>query len=68
MPTKEEKRTITKLHCFRCGHKWWSTKFQGIEKPRVCPTCHSPYWHSKIPPKVGRPVECAKKEREKLNA
>jgi predicted Zn-ribbon and HTH transcriptional regulator len=27
--------------CERCGHAWVPA---GVEKPRVCPKCKSPYW------------------------
>ena len=29
------------LSCQRCGHSWIPRRPQ---KPRVCPTCRSPYW------------------------
>jgi len=31
----------TRHRCLRCGHKWTP---RGMERPRVCPGCHSPYW------------------------
>lgn len=32
---------LTKLFCFRCGHKWHP---RSEEYPKVCPKCKSPYW------------------------
>lgn len=32
---------ILRVKCLRCGHSWIR---KTPEKPRVCPSCHSPYW------------------------
>ena len=32
------------LKCKRCGHDWIQ---RGIELPKVCPRCKSPYWNKK---------------------
>lgn len=39
--TKTEALAALRLDCLRCGHGWQQTK---IEPPRVCPSCHSPYY------------------------
>jgi len=28
--------------CKRCGHKWHP---RTMSKPKVCPSCNSPYWN-----------------------
>ena len=30
------------FRCSRCGHEWLPR--EGIEHPKVCPNCKSPYW------------------------
>ncbi len=37
----EVQKTVTFYVCERCGHEWYP---RGAEKPRVCPSCKSPYW------------------------
>ena len=44
---QEERRTpmVTelsnlKLTCLRCGTTW----FRRVDHPKLCPSCHSPYW------------------------
>jgi predicted Zn-ribbon and HTH transcriptional regulator len=32
---------IERQTCMRCGWGWWPKK---PGKPRVCPSCKSPYW------------------------
>lgn len=32
-----------KLICFRCGHNW----FPSVNSPKLCPSCHSPYWNTR---------------------
>ena len=32
---------VVQKECLRCGHKWLPRK---IERPRLCPKCHSAYW------------------------
>ena len=29
-----------KLTCLRCGTTW----FRRVDHPKLCPSCHSPYW------------------------
>ena len=32
---------MKKEKCLRCGHQF----VKRINKPKVCPKCHSPYWN-----------------------
>ena len=38
----------------RCGHAWLPKSLKTIERPRVCPSCKSPYWDRprKVPKKA----------------
>lgn len=38
----EEKVTINRYKCERCGHEWIPRDLK--RRPRVCPKCKSPYW------------------------
>lgn len=38
---RETETVIRKLKCLRCEHEWFPNR---VEKPRLCPACHSPYW------------------------
>ena len=38
-----EEITVKKCTCERCGHDWVT---RGIEMPKVCPRCKSPYWNT----------------------
>jgi len=43
--TKGHKVLIEGNRCHRCGHEWRPRNLE--ERPAVCPSCKSPYWHRK---------------------
>lgn len=43
----------------RCGHRWTARrKVDGVlERPIVCPKCHSPYWQIEPKEKIKKEVK-----------
>jgi predicted Zn-ribbon and HTH transcriptional regulator len=48
---KELGRLTSMFTCSRCGHQWWP---RNTERPRICPTCKSPYWDKPKQPRKGK--------------
>jgi uncharacterized CHY-type Zn-finger protein len=46
--------------CERCKHQWVA---RGIEEPRVCPRCKSPYWDR--PRRIKKKLKGIKKSKTK---
>lgn len=44
------RKTINAFKCLRCGHEWIPrvemAQLEGKikDKPRICPSCKTPYW------------------------
>lgn len=53
---------IKQLKCLRCGHEWIPNK---AELPRVCPSCHNPYWNK---PKKAKMIRILTKRRSKVKS
>jgi predicted Zn-ribbon and HTH transcriptional regulator len=43
---RERHDNLMRTHCtcYRCGWKWTSS----LERPGVCPNCHSPWWDREV--------------------
>lgn len=55
MEEHEIKINVNAFKCLRCGHKWiprvsleeLEGKLKVESKPRICPSCKTPYWDRK---------------------
>lgn len=56
-----EKVPIMGHRCYRCKHEWRPNNLQA--KPRVCPSCKSPYWDK--PRKNGKTSASSAKKQTK---
>ena len=57
--------TLSQKKCVRCGHRWFPKP--GIDRPQVCPKCHSKAWDRRENKRIGRPKGVKNRQYEGRN-
>lgn len=57
--------TLEQKKCVRCGYRWFPKP--GIDRPSVCPKCHSKAWDRRENLRIGRPKGVKNRQYEGRN-